>query len=159
MQNLEPRTIKDYYYSFGHVNNWIKTSITDWGERTIDKQLFTSYIGYLVGKYSPATVNIRIRYLKVFLKWLYAEEFVNEDFYSRLKLLRVPLDIKKRLLRVRSAVAKSREERILPLSKKTVKYLERLLDVAVNNNELYIFMVQIYNRIAILLTLPTLYDN
>jgi len=192
LQNLAPRTIKDYYYSFGHVNNWIKTSITDWGDRTIDKQLFTSYVGYLVGKYSPATVNIRIRYLKVFLKWLYAEEIVDEDFYSRLRLLRVPLDkiqplstqevrkifkqldlakyedyrdwvamivmlntgiranelcnllisdldIKKRLLRVRSVVAKSREERILPLSKKTVTYIQRLVDVAVNNNELYIF--------------------
>jgi integrase/recombinase XerD len=44
-----------------------------------------------------------------------------------------------RLLTVRSETAKTREERHLPISAKTMKYLERLIMIAMDNNELYLF--------------------
>jgi integrase/recombinase XerD len=44
-----------------------------------------------------------------------------------------------RLLTVRSKTAKTREERNLPISAKTMKYLERLINIAETNSELYLF--------------------
>lgn len=46
---------------------------------------------------------------------------------------------KMRLLTVRSETAKTREERHLPTSAKTMKYLDRLISIAENNGELYLF--------------------
>ena len=43
-----------------------------------------------------------------------------------------------RLLTVRSEFAKTREERQLPVSAKTMKYLERLILIAEENDELYL---------------------
>ncbi len=49
------------------------------------------------------------------------------------------IDKKIRLLTVRSETAKTREERHLPISAKTMKYLERLIHIAEHNSELYLF--------------------
>ena len=44
-----------------------------------------------------------------------------------------------RLLTVRSETAKTREERHLPSSVKTMKYLDRLINIAETNSELYLY--------------------
>lgn len=49
------------------------------------------------------------------------------------------INIKKKLIIVRSETFKTREERSLPLSLKTMRYLERLVNVDENNSELYLF--------------------
>ena len=46
---------------------------------------------------------------------------------------------KLRLLTVRSETAKTREERHLPVSAKTMKYLDRLIQIAKTNGELHLF--------------------
>lgn len=195
LEGLSERTLKDYVKHFKYLNDWIVQEYyeeTDTLSRGMEKGIFLGYIGYMISKYKPCTVNIRLRNIKCYLKYLFAEGIMKEDISAKLKLVRVPKDmiqplttqeIKKmiksldqskyadyrdlclillfldtgirvneacnimmsdidkrnKLITVRSEVAKTREERVLPISTKTMKYLERLISVAENNEELYIF--------------------
>ncbi len=195
LEGLAERTLKDYINHFQYLNNWILQEYyeeTDIENRFVDKGLFMAYIGYMISQFKPATVNIRLRTMKCYLRWLYLEKVLLEDISAKLKLVKVPKDtiqplstsevkkifktlnlsdyaeyrdfcmmlvmletgirvneacnimivdinIKKKLIIVRSETSKTREERSLPLSLKTMRYLERLVNVAENNNELYLF--------------------
>lgn len=55
------------------------------------------------------------------------------------------VDRKMKLLTIRSETAKTREERYLPISAKTMKYLDKLITIAENNNELYLFTSSYWN--------------
>lgn len=151
-----------------------------------------AYVGYMISQFKPATVNIRLRTMKCYLTYLFAEGIIKEDIPAKLKLVKVPKDtiqplstseVKKifrtmnlldyaeyrdfcmmlvmletgirvneacnlmiadinkkiRLLTVRCEIAKTREERHLPISSKTMRYLERLINIAETNAEMYLF--------------------
>ncbi|MPN37926.1 Tyrosine recombinase XerC [bioreactor metagenome] len=57
---------------------------------------------------------------------------------------------KMKLLTIRGEVAKTREERHLPISTKTMKFLERLINVAETNGELYLFNSSYGNKLETL---------
>lgn len=195
LEGLAERTLTDYTNHFQYINNWISQEFDDptvTSDRYIEKPLFMGYLGYMISYYKPSTVNIRLRTLRCYLKWLYSEGLTKEDISTKLKLVKVPKDtiqplspqeVKKiikvldlsnyadyrdfcimlvmletgirvneatnimlsdvnkklRLLTVRSETAKTREERQLPISAKTMKYLERLIQIAKTNGELYLF--------------------
>lgn len=65
-QNLAPRSMYDYDRSFLYLNNYINEVYSDKQIR-YDITLIRGYISYMLEKVSPNTVNIRIRYLKVYL--------------------------------------------------------------------------------------------
>lgn len=195
LEGLAERTLRDYVNHFQYINDWILQEYceeTDSLNRFVDKGLFTAYIGYMISQFKPTTVNIRLRTMKCYLRYLFVEGIIKEDISAKLKLVKVPKDtmqplstgeVKKifkvlnlanyadyrdfrmmlvmletgvrvneacnimisdinkriRLLTVRSETAKTREERHLPISAKTMKYLERLINIAETNSELYLF--------------------
>jgi len=195
LEGLSECTLRDYVNHFQYLNNWILYEYceeTDIENRFVDKGLFMAYIGYMILQFKPATVNIRLRTMKCYLRYLFVEGIIKEDISAKLKLVKVPKDtiqplsageVKKilkildlanyaeyrdfcmmlvmletgvrvneacnlmvsdinkkiRLLTVRSETAKTREERHLPISLKTMRYLERLINIAETNSELYLF--------------------
>lgn len=192
IEGIADRTMEDYVKFFKYINDWIKVEITDIENRGIEKSVFLGYIGYMVQKYKPCTVNLRLRVIKCYLRWLYSEKFIQEDIAEKLKLVKVPKDtilplspsevrklfrkldlsiypeyrdfvamvimletgirvnelcnlrvkdiyLKDKLIVVRAEVAKTREKRMLPISGKTLKYIQKLLSIAEKNGELYLF--------------------
>lgn len=204
LEGLAGRTMTDYVNHFQYVNNWISEEYTDstvTSDRYIEKGLFMGYVGHMISQFKPSTVNIRLRTLRCYLKWLYSEGLTKEDISTKLKLVKVPKDtiqplspseVKKifkvldlssyadyrdfcimlvmletgvrvneasnimlsdvnrklRLLTVRSETSKTREERHLPVSAKTMKYLERLITIAKANGELHLFNSTLGGRVA-----------
>lgn len=162
-----------------------------------------AFIGYMISQFKLATVNIRLRTMKCYLRYLFVEGIIKEDIFAKLKLVKVPKDtiqalstseVKKifktldlssypeyrdfcmmlvmletsvrvnepcnimiadvnkkiRLLTVGSETAKTREERHFLISAKTMKYLERLINIAESNGELYLFNSSYGGRMEIL---------
>lgn len=174
LEGLAERTLKDYVNHFQYLNKRILQEYceeTDIENRFVDKGLFMAYIGYMISQFKPATVNIRLRTMKCYLRYLFVEGIIKEDISAKLKLVKVPKDtiqplstsevkkifkilnlsdyaeyrdfcmmlvmletgirvneacnimiadinIKKKLIIVRSETSKTREERGLPLSLK-----------------------------------------
>lgn len=195
LEGLAERTLKDYVNHFQYLSRWILQEYceeTDIGNRYVDKSLFMAYTGYMITKFKPATVNIRLRTLKCYSNWLCSEGLTVDNMSSKLKLVKVPKDtiqplspseVKKifkvldlanyseyrdfcmmlvmletgvrvneacnilladinkklKLFAIRSETSKTREGRHLPVSAKTMKYLERLINIAETNCELYLF--------------------
>ncbi|WP_368488782.1 tyrosine-type recombinase/integrase [Clostridium sp. BJN0013] len=86
-QNLSPRSMYDYDRSFLYLNNYINEVYSDKQIR-YDITLIRGYISYMLEKVSPNTVNIRIRYLKVYLQFLEQEGYVKERINERVKKVR-----------------------------------------------------------------------
>jgi integrase/recombinase XerD len=204
LEGLAERTMTDYVNHFQYVNNWVLQEYVDptvTSDRYIEKTLFMGYTGYMISHFKPSTVNIRLRTLRCYLKWLYSEGMTKEDISTKLKLVKVPKDtihplspqeVKKifkvldlsnyadyrdfcimlvmletgvrvneasnimlsevnqklKLLTVRSETSKTREERHLPISAKTMKYLEKLITIAKSNGELHLFNSTLGGRVA-----------
>lgn len=86
-QNLAPRSMYDYDRSFLYLNNYINEVYSDKQIR-YDITLIRGYISYMLEKVSPNTVNIRIRYLKVYLQFLEQEGYVKDCINERVKKAR-----------------------------------------------------------------------
>lgn len=192
LQGLSNRTISDYLLNLQYFITWLKENETDYTNLYIDRRVFLSYTGYMIQKFKPATVNIRLRTAKCFLNWLYSEDYIKENMASKLKLVKVPQDTikplepaevkmifkalnlssyshyrdfvimlvildcgarinevvnikiddydkKQKTLTIRSDTSKTRQERLLLISGKTSKLLERLISIAEAQEEEYIF--------------------
>ncbi|MBS7430133.1 MULTISPECIES: tyrosine-type recombinase/integrase [unclassified Virgibacillus] len=102
-EGVRKRTVSDYYDLFGYFDEWLSekhpevVSVND-----CTPALIREYIIYLseekenkrVGGFglSPYTINIRLRFLKVFFNVLTAEEICNKNPMLNIKLLRVDED-------------------------------------------------------------------
>ena len=82
-QNLSERTIFDYRWSFEKMEEYIETVCSD-KEVRFTITLVRDYISYMLEKVSPNTVNIRLKYLKVYLKYLEEEGYVKDRIASRI---------------------------------------------------------------------------
>jgi len=115
LEGLAERTMTDYVNHFQYVNNWILEEYVDptvTSNRYIEKALFMGYTGYMISHFKPSTVNIRLRTLRCYLKWLYSEGLTKEDISTKLKLVKVPKDT------------------IQPLSPQEVKRIFKVLDLS-----------------------------
>jgi len=63
------------------------------------------------------------------------------------------VDLKRKVITVRSQTAKTRCERFLPISKKTVGLLQQLISVASDNNEEYLFLSSLGGKIDTLVAI------
>ena len=99
MEGLADRSLKNhavhmkYFAEFiGHLHP------TDTVCR-FDVEVCRMYINYMLyeKQLSNVTVNIRLRTLKTYLRWLYREEYLDNDISARIKLLKEPKDIVKSL--------------------------------------------------------------
>lgn len=93
LEGLGERTIKDYLLHIKYLTSWLDETETDKLNRYVEKGIFLQYIGYMLEKeYKPCTINIRLRTLKCYLRWLCNEKYIAEDIASKLKLVKVPKD-------------------------------------------------------------------
>ncbi len=112
LEGLASRTIEEHRVTMGYFKKYLqgdKRSITDC-YANID--VFRGYLSYMVLEkhYKPCTVNIRLRTLKCYLKWLYNENLIAVDYSKKLKLVKVP------------------EDTIQPLSDKDLKRILKVSD-------------------------------
>lgn len=196
LEGLAEKTISDHLTFMRCLKNWLQSEVQEYENRIVEKGIFLEYIAYLFQReYKPCTINLRLRTVKCYLRWLYTEKILQEDISAKIKLVKVPKDTKepltvsevKKILRVldlaeysqyrdyvimlvildcgvrinellnvaiedynskdktitiKSETAKTRETRVLPISLKTARQLQRLIDIAEANNannEEYIF--------------------
>lgn len=193
LEGLAVKTIEDHLKFMRYFSDWMKDDVKDYENRFVEKVIFLEYIAYMYSKgFKPCTMNLRLRTLKCYLRWLYSEKLINDDISAKIKLVKVPKDTKEPLtpaeikrifkvldlaeyshyrdfvimlvildcgvrinellnvtiddynnkdktIKIGSESAKTRETRILPISPKTAKHLQRLIDIAKTNNEEYIF--------------------
>lgn len=201
LEGLADKTISDHLTFMRYLKNWLQGDVKDYENRIVEKGIFLEYVAYLFQKeYKPCTINIRLRTLKCYLRWLYTEKIITDDISGKIKLVKVPKDIKEPLtvaevkkifkvlnlseysqyrdyvimlvildcgvrinellnvkiddynsknktIKIDSQTAKTREGRILPISSKTAKHLQRLVAIAQNNDEEYIFNSTYGNKI------------
>lgn len=193
LEGLAPKTLQDHVTFMRYFAEWGKDNVKVFENRFVEKGIFFEYIAYMYSKeFKPCTMNLRLRTLKCYLRWLQSEKVLQEDITSKIKLVKVPKDTKEpltpaeikrmfktlnfaeyadyrdfvimlvildcgarinellnvtigdynskdRTITIDSETAKTRETRVLPISVKTAKHLQKLIDLAKANNENYIF--------------------
>jgi len=94
LEGVAPRTMKDYSNNHRYFMNFLEGMTRSSENRMVDIHLLRSYLNYMVHdmQYKPSTVNVRLRNLKTYLRWLYREKYINDDLSIRLKLMKVPVD-------------------------------------------------------------------
>jgi integrase/recombinase XerD len=88
-EGLAPRSLQDYEEHFGYLLDYIGGDLR---RNEITAELMQDYKSYMLHdkQLAPSTVNIRIRTLKVFLKYCYNEGFINEPLHEKLKQVKEP---------------------------------------------------------------------
>ncbi|MEH7094489.1 tyrosine-type recombinase/integrase [Neobacillus vireti] len=91
-EGLAPRTIKEYYNNFQYFMEYIGRELSA-KEMTIE--VFTGWITYMCEElnYSPATVNIRVRTMRSFLRYIFEDkQWIREPIHKRFKPIKAPID-------------------------------------------------------------------
>ena len=94
LEGVAPRTIHDYKKNHEYLINFLEGMTRSSTNRVVDIHLLRSYLNHMINdmEYKPSTVNIRLRTLKTYLRWLYRERYINDDLSIRIKLVKVPID-------------------------------------------------------------------
>ncbi|WP_411953238.1 tyrosine-type recombinase/integrase [Alkalibacillus sp. S2W] len=87
---MSQRTIDDYEKTFGYFLDYLDGNDVNRNDLTPD--LFLDYKTFLIEKYSPNTVNVRLRTMHAFLKFCYEEGYINEALNMYVKKVRAPID-------------------------------------------------------------------
>ncbi len=95
-ENLAERTLADYHRCHKYMVDYIYEWYSDTDIR-YDINLHRSYISWMLERVQASTVNIRIRYLKVYLKFLEEEGYVNDSINHRVKKVKQVVNEKKPL--------------------------------------------------------------
>ena len=87
-EGMMPRTLRDYDRVLGDLLRELG------GDRPLEELKLSevrAYVHDLIGRgWRPATVNVYVRVLRCWLRWLYHEGLIRENFADHLKVLRVP---------------------------------------------------------------------
>jgi integrase/recombinase XerD len=103
LNGLRSRTIKDNIEHLKYFRKYLEESYRSDINRIADRELnfnaFKSYLAYMAldKKYSAYTVNSRLCTLKCYLKWLFHNKYLSEDYSTRLKKQKVDEDMIKPL--------------------------------------------------------------
>ncbi|MCR1933887.1 tyrosine-type recombinase/integrase [Clostridium tepidum] len=95
LEGLAERTLKEHLVNLDYFKRYITKNIqSDLNCIETDTHIFKSYLYYMIHekKYSPFTVNIRIRTIKCYLRWLYKNSYIKENITMKLKLVKTPED-------------------------------------------------------------------
>lgn len=94
LEGLAPRSILDYQTNTRYFKEYLEQEQRTALVRFIDIDVFRGYIFYMhqEKEFKPCTINIRLRTLKAYLKWLFREGYIDEDIATRIKLVKEPLD-------------------------------------------------------------------
>lgn len=95
LEGLAQRTLLDHETHFKYLTDYLEEEYRS----TINRMALTGdvlkgYIYHMVQEkqYKPCTINVRMRTLKCYLKWLFNEKYIPEDLSIKLKLVKVPQD-------------------------------------------------------------------
>lgn len=202
LEGLSPRSLKDYRTHMKYFKDYLEEQQRTYLIRSVEIDTFRSYLYYMSQekKYKPCTVNIRLRTMRTYLKWLYKENYLPEDLSTRIKLVKEPIDtimpldnnsvikllkqpdtntyvglrdltimvvmldcgirvgelvnlkasdidLKSKVINIRSEIAKSRTFRQVPLSSKSVKLLKDILSIVSDSNTEYLFPSAYCNKL------------
>lgn len=98
LEGLASRTLEEHRTHLKYFKYFLevayRSKLNRVAEQKINYEVFKDYLSYMVieKEYKPCTVNIRLRTLKCYLKWLYDNGYISEDIRKRMKLVKVPED-------------------------------------------------------------------
>ncbi|WP_026174085.1 tyrosine-type recombinase/integrase [Effusibacillus pohliae] len=108
LEQLKPRTLEDHRLHHQYFMRWLKAAYPNIRfADEIDTEVIRAYIDFMLtpcdkdieseskqvgSSLSPVTVNVRLRTLKTFFRWLQSEGFICENPTTNIKLLRTELD-------------------------------------------------------------------
>ncbi|RKP47849.1 integrase [Cohnella endophytica] len=109
-EGLKPRTLNDHKSHYRYLQHWLAEQYPTLKLEELTTDHIRQYVGHMLTEQtlynghptlqshstakglSPATVNIRTRTLKCFLRFLHDEGYLNSDLASRVKLQKVTED-------------------------------------------------------------------
>ncbi|WP_338447761.1 tyrosine-type recombinase/integrase [Niallia oryzisoli] len=88
---LAPRTINDYYTNFEYFKEFIGEDLSS-DDITVD--VFRDFIGYMLHEkeLSPVTANVRIRTIRAFIRFCFAEGYIEDPIHEKFKPVKTPED-------------------------------------------------------------------
>ncbi|MGD6854492.1 tyrosine-type recombinase/integrase [Bacillus infantis] len=92
-EGLAKRTIAEHYAHFGYFKDFLNREIT---AEEMTTELFVGWITFMVEEmdYAPATVNIRVRTMRAFLRYCYEEKMrIDEPIHRRFRPIKAPVDV------------------------------------------------------------------
>lgn len=100
LENLRERTLVEYRTHLRYFKKYVESE-TDFlrNDLPLNSDIFKSYIYYMTfeKKYSPFTVNLRLRTLRAYLRWLYTNRYIEENIALKIHLQKTPDDARKPL--------------------------------------------------------------
>jgi integrase/recombinase XerD len=91
-EGLAKRTIAEHYNNFGYFQDYINRELS---ADEMTTELFVGWITFMLEEmdYAPATVNIRIRTVRSFLRYAYEDKmWIDEPIHKRFKPIKAPID-------------------------------------------------------------------
>jgi integrase/recombinase XerD len=95
LEGLAPRTIKDHITHMQYLKSYIEeVKRSDIDRSSIDLEFLKGYLYFMIHdkELKPCTINVRIRTLKCYIRWLYENKHIIENHALKLKLVKVPQD-------------------------------------------------------------------
>ncbi|PWW20199.1 integrase/recombinase XerD [Cytobacillus oceanisediminis] len=91
-EGLARRTIKEYYINFDY---FMRYTGKDLSQEEMTMELFCGWISHMAEEMelAPATINIRVRTMRSFIRFCYEEKgWVTEPIHRRFKPVKAPID-------------------------------------------------------------------
>jgi integrase/recombinase XerD len=95
LEGLSERTLNDHTKHMNFFKDFLNTiQWSDIDHYPIDREIFKQYIYYMMQEklYKPCTINIRLSSIKCYLKWLFDNKHMKENYALVLKKVKVPED-------------------------------------------------------------------
>ncbi|WP_423410227.1 tyrosine-type recombinase/integrase [Heyndrickxia sp. MSNUG] len=92
-EGLAKRTVAEYYTNYQYFVDFIGRELT---ASEMTSELFASWITYMSDEmsYAPATINIRVRTMRSFLRYAYEDkQWIDEPIHKRFKPIKAPIDV------------------------------------------------------------------
>ncbi|WP_210367888.1 site-specific integrase [Bacillus sp. REN3] len=92
-EGLAKRTIAEHYKHFEYFRDYEQRELT---ADEMTTELFVGWITWMLEEmdYAPATVNIRVRTMRAFLRYCYEDKaWINEPIHKRFKPVKAPIDV------------------------------------------------------------------
>lgn len=95
LEGLAPRTINDHKTHMQYLKTYAENILrSDINRFPMDMEFLKGYLYFMIHEreLKPCTVNIRIRSLKCYIKWLFENAYISENYALKIKLVKVPED-------------------------------------------------------------------
>lgn len=95
LEGLATRTLIEYNVNLNYFKKYLEGAYqSDYDCIAVNGEIFKGYLYFMVQekRYSPFTVNIRIRTIKAYLRWLYNEKYTQDNYALKFKLVKTSVD-------------------------------------------------------------------